>query len=365
MRILHLAYEDPRQPGSGGGSVRTQQINQRLAERHDITVVVSSYPGAVPRRENGVYWLPIGRPWGYTLSKLSYFGLMWTKVLNSDYDLIVEDFGAPFSTGFAPLFTRTPVVASVQWLFAAEMTAKYHLPVHHIEQFGLRFYNNFIAVSSWLAEEVKRRCAQEVCVEVIPNGVEQRAFTVEPHLPQHLVYVGRLDIPQKGCDLLINAYAKAKLILQGKIPPLMIVGDGPDKKAVEDLIRQRELTNDVTLCGRISGDAKYQMMADSYAVLMPSRFETFGMVAVEAQAAYAPVITFDVGPLREVTGGGGARIIPAFDIDLFAEAVVECVQLPDKLRLVRQQGHQWAQRYDWDTIALQQEAHYLRAVNRS
>lgn len=40
------------------------------------------------------------------------------------YDLVVEDFGAPFSVGFAPLTTRRPVIASVQWLFARQMRAK-------------------------------------------------------------------------------------------------------------------------------------------------------------------------------------------------------------------------------------------------
>jgi hypothetical protein len=66
----------------------------------------------------------------------------------------------------------------------------------------------------------------------------------------------------------------------------------------------------------VEGPEKYQLMADAHAVMMPSRHETFGMVAVESLAAGGPPVAFDVGPLREVAGGGageetGARLVRA------------------------------------------------------
>lgn len=60
MRILHLAYEDPRQPGSDGGSVRTREINRRLAHDHEITAIVTAFPGARERIEHYIRWIPIG-----------------------------------------------------------------------------------------------------------------------------------------------------------------------------------------------------------------------------------------------------------------------------------------------------------------
>jgi len=362
IRILHLAYEDPKQPGSGGGSIRTLEINRRLASNHDITAVVSGYKGAVPRYEQGIHWIPLGTKWNYTIDKLSYFGLLWTKVVNTSYDLIVEDFGPPFAMGFTPLFANKPVVASVQWLFASEMAEKYHLPVQYVEQFGLQFYTNFITVSNWLSDLIRTRCRHDVLIESIANGIEEEAFTVETNIPQHFIFVGRLDIAQKGCDLLIQAVIVAKKVLQDAMPKVLIVGDGPDEPEIKRLISANNLVDSFVFMGRVIGTEKYQLMADAYAVLMPSRFETFGMVAAEAQASGAPVITFDVGPLREVAGGGGGIFVPAFDVELFAKEMIDIVHFPEKSTLSRKRGRIWAQRYNWNAIALRQEAHYLGAI---
>lgn len=364
LRILHLAYEDPQQPGSGGGAVRTLEVNKRLAKNHDITALVSGYPGAKERYEDGIHWVPIGTRWRYSVNKLTYFALLNVMMQRYKADVVVEDFGAPISTAFTPLFTRRPVVASVQWLFANEMRAKYHLPVDWIEQAGLRFYDDFITVSSWLAQTIKDRHPRSIYTEAIPNGIEPVAFTVTSAAPQYLLFVGRLDVAQKGCDLLIPALAQAKDALGDAMPDVLFIGDGPDKVQIETLVADYALGSTVKFCGRVNGLEKYQMMANAHAVLMSSRFETFGMVAVEAQAAGAPVIAFDAGPLREVAGGGGARLVKAFDVAAFAAEIVALVEDNTNNARLREQGRQWAMRYNWDTIASQQEAHYWRSIER-
>jgi glycosyltransferase involved in cell wall biosynthesis len=364
MRILHLAYEDPAQPGSGGGSVRTREINRRLADRHEVTAVVAGYPGARPRVQDGVRWEPIGLRRGGKLDRLSYFALLGAAIRTHPHDLLVEDFGAPFSVGFAPLLTRKPVVASVQWLFAAQMRAKYHLPFDGVERAGLRLYDQFIAVSDWLAQTLQAR-RPRAAVTAIPNGIEPLAFTVAPQAPRHLLFVGRLDIEQKGCDLLLESVARARAILGARLPPLIIVGDGPDQAALERQVERLGLREVVEFRGRVDGRTKYDLMASAYAVLMPSRFETFGMVAVESQAASAAVIAFDVGPLAEVAGGGGARLVPAFDLEAFAREVVTLVDNPALREHLRDCGRQWARRYNWDDLATRQEAYYLEVVERA
>lgn len=361
MRILHLAYEDPAQPGSGGGSVRTREINRRLSDRHEITALVANYPGARPRHEDGIRWIPVGPRTGGKLDRLAYFALLAPAIRRYAHDLLVEDFGAPFSVGLAPLWTRKPVVASVQWLFASEMRAKYHLPFDWVEHSGLHLYHNFIAVSDWLAHRLRAR-RQQAQIAVIPNGVERAAFDVTPRSPQHLLYVGRLDVAQKGCDLLILSMARARTMLGTRLPPLVIVGDGPDRLVIERMVDQHHLRDHVTFVGRVEGSAKYRLMADAYALLMPSRWETFGMVAAEGLAASAPVVAFDVGPLRDVAGPGGARLVPAFDVDAFARELVALVDDPPAAQ--RALGRRWAQRYDWDAIAAQQEAWYVQAVEQ-
>jgi glycogen synthase len=364
MNILHLAYEDPAQPGSGGGSVRTREINSRLSRQHEITALVAGYPGAKTRIEDGIHWVPIGPRTGAKIDRLAYFALLGPAIRRHPHDLLVEDFGAPFSVGFSPLFTRKPVVASVQWLFASQMRNKYRLPFDWVERCGLHLYDHFISVSEWLANTLRMR-RPDATIWTIPNGVEDRAFMVEPMAPQHLLFVGRLDTQQKGCDLLLESVARACALLGDRMPPLVVVGDGPDRKAMELQVQRLGLANMVEFRGRVDGSAKFRLMASAYAVLMPSRFETFGMVAVESQAVGAPVIAFDVGPIAEVTGGRDALLVRPFDLDAFAKAVAEVVTNAELVVRLRHSGRSWARRYNWDEIANRQEACYILAATRS
>lgn len=296
-----------------------------------------------------------------TLSRLGYFALAGPIARRHPHDLLVEDFGAPFSVAGSPLFDRGPVVASVQWLFAHQMRAKYHLPVDWVERAGLPLYRDFIAVSEWLAGDIRRRRPGTV-VEVIPNGVEEAAFAAEPAPPEQLAFLGRLDNEQKGCDLLLDIYAEIRRRLSSSSPPLHVVGDGPDERWLRQRVASLGLGSSVVFRGRIDGEEKYRILASSHALLMPSRHETFGMVAVEAQAAGAPVVAFDVGPLREVAGGGGAVLVPPFDVHAFAAEAVGLVGDPVAADRRRRLGREWARRYDWGEIARRQEDHYLRAL---
>jgi glycosyltransferase involved in cell wall biosynthesis len=363
MRILHLAYEDPRQPGSGGGSVRTLEVDRRLAERHEVTAIVAGYGGARERVEDGVHWVPLRPRSAGPVSRLAWFALAGIEARRRPADVVIEDFGAPFSVAMSPLFTRTPVVACVQWMFAREMRAKYHLPFDAVEAAGLRAYDDFIAVSDWLADEIQRR-RPNALVEAIPNGVAAAAFSVPVRPAEHLLFLGRLDRDQKGLDLLVDIAAEAARDLGTAMPPLLVAGDGPDRATAEAAVHARGLDGLVKFVGRVEGQAKAELLAGAHAVLMPSRFETFGMVAVEAQAAGVPVVTFDVGPLRAVTGGV-ASLVPAFDTQAFARDTAAIVRDPGRRAEMGARGRTWAGRYDWDGIAATVEAHLVAAVERT
>lgn len=366
MRILHLAYEDFRQPGSGGGAIRTREVNRRLGDRHEITALVAGYPGAKPRFEDGVRWVPIGPRTGTKIDRLAYFTLLGPEVIRRPHDLVVEDFSAPFGPGFSPIYTRKPVIASVQWLFASQMREKYRLPFDWVENRGIRFYDRFIAISGWLARSLETR-SPEASIEVIPEGVEGLAYEAEALPRKHLLFVGRLDMDQKGGDLLLDAYSRVASAQNGRVPPLLVVGDGPDRKKMEKMTGSLGISRRVQFRGRIEGPEKYRLMASSYAVLMPSRYETFGMVAAESLATGTPVVSFDIGPLREVVGGeaNGARLVAPYDLDAFAREVAGLIDAPPRLvERYRQSGRRWARRYDWGEISARQEDFYERSLER-
>jgi glycosyltransferase involved in cell wall biosynthesis len=199
-------------------------------------------------------------------------------------------------------------------------------------------------------------------VEAIPNGVEKIEYDARA-TARHLLFVGRLDLTEKGGDLLFEIFVRIHRLRGRGAPQLVIVGDGPDRKAMERLAQKSGLSHLVEFRGRVEGVEKYRLMSEAHAVLMPSRYETFGLVGVESLAAGAPLIAFDVGPLREVVGdSAGARLIRPWDLDAFAQEVLRFVDDRELRERVRERGRHWARRYDWDEISLRQEEFYLRTL---
>jgi glycosyltransferase involved in cell wall biosynthesis len=359
LRVLHLAFEDHRRPGSGGGAARTHEINRRLAVRHDVTVVTARYPGCVERVEDGVRYVHIGLSLGYFGSILTYFMAIPLALWRHRSDLVVEDFAAPFSSALVPLWTRRPVVGMVQWLFAREKSRQYRLPFFVIEEIGVRLQRRMIAVSGDLAERL-RSMNRRARIDVIPNGVDPEARECRwPSSREHILYLGRIEIAQKGLDMLLKAYAT---VAPFTAADLLIAGDGPDSEALRALSAELGLGSRVRFLGRVSGPAKYELLSSAALLCMPSRYETFGMVALEALACGTPVLAFDIPCLREIIPTDCGVLVPGFDVEALGASLRTLIDQQRTLRTMGDAGREMARRFDWDGLALRQEMVYLEAV---
>jgi polysaccharide pyruvyl transferase WcaK-like protein len=95
---------------------------------------------------------------------------------------------------------------------------------------------------------------------------------------------------------------------------------------------------------------------------MPSRYETFGMVAAEAMACGTPVLAFDIPCLREVLPPECGVLVPAFDVGAFATALAELAGDAARCAAMGEAGRDAARRFDWEPLARRQEEVYLDAV---
>jgi glycosyltransferase involved in cell wall biosynthesis/O-antigen/teichoic acid export membrane protein len=357
-RVLHLGYEDPRRPGAGGGSVRTHEINRRLARDYDITVVCAAYPGCETRLEDGVLYTHAGKAGGPWLSILSYFAAIPLTLWRHPSDLVVEDFGAPFSSVAVPWLTHRPVIGVVQWLFAEQKTQQYRLPFHLVERVGVRAHRRMIAVSEELGGMLRRR-NRLAEVAVVANGLDAGAFVPRQLPRQGIAYLGRLEIAQKGLDLLLRAFAQ----VAGDIEQdLHIGGDGPDLEALAALADSLGVSSRVHFLGRVEAHNRFCWLAGADLLAMPSRYETFGMVAAEALAVGTPVVAFDIPCLREVVGDRSGILVPPFDVDGYARALR--VVASDR-RLAADLGRSGPAQVGglrWDTLARTQGRLYRAAL---
>ncbi|MBJ2119435.1 glycosyltransferase family 4 protein [Arthrobacter sp. MSA 4-2] len=347
-------------PGAGGGSVRTHEINKRIAALgHSVTVLTTRYPSWTARIQDRVEYVPLGFGQGRTrLGRLLGYCLRlpWETWRRQPLvDLVVEDFFAPFSSMAAPLWTGKPTIGMVQWLHAREKFREYKLPFHWIEWAAVRSHRRLIAVSKGTADQVKR-LNPGAAVEVIGNGIDRRAFDVLPRLGTDVVCIGRLEFAGKGIDLLLKAWAQASKQIDGE---LIIAGTGPDEHRIRQEVAAQNLGDRVRLVGWVGGQEKFETLAAGRLVVIPSRAETFGLVAVEALASGTPVIAFDIPCLREVVPPGCGWVVPPFDVEALADEIVTRYNDPEVLAAAGAAGRRFAMGFDWDALASSQlEAYY-------
>ena len=116
----------------------------------------------------------------------------------------------------------------------------------------------------------------------------------------------------KGADQLVRALAQLRG--RGIDAQLRLVGPWPDagyQQQVRELLRQSGLEEFVTITGKVSRQQLYREMAAARIFALPSRCESFGIPAVEAQAFGTPVIGSSTTAMAEIGGGGGEYCDPS------------------------------------------------------
>jgi len=364
LRVLHLGFEDPLMPGSGGGSVRTREIDRRLAaDGMEVTVLTTRYPGCADGEYEGVRYehVGIGRGRNRLTRLLGYVAALPFAVRrHRDADVVVEDFLPPFSSMAVPLWTRQPVVGMVQWLHAREKARQYKLPFHLVERAAVRTHRRLIAVSDGVAERLTAM-NRRASVDVIGNGVDPGLFDEPAQLGRDVLCIGRLELGGKGLDLVLAAWAQVHQQIDGD---LVIAGTGPDEARVRQLAQRLGVADRVRFPGWAGGADKARLLSRSRLVVVPSRAETFGIVAVEALAAATPVVAFDIPCLREVVPPDCGRLVPPFDVPTLAAAVADLHADEDLLLAMGAAGRAFAAGYDWDVLARRQADLYRSTVAR-
>lgn len=157
-----------------------------------------------------------------------------------------------------------------------------------------------------------------------------------------LMAVGRL-VPQKGFDLLIAAFARIAVAHpQWRVT---ILGDGPERSALEAQVAAEGLTERILLVGEVAEPRAYLGQADLF--VMPSRFEAFGMTLVEAMDAGLAVVSFACasGPPEIVQHDVDGLLVPPGDVPALAAALGELMADDERRSLLGAAARHSAGRY--------------------
>jgi glycosyltransferase involved in cell wall biosynthesis len=350
VRIVFSNYDSPRNPWyGGGGAVAIHEIARRLAATHAVEIVVGRYAADQPAELDGVTYRPVGPVASPRLGQLLFHFSLPFRMRRRSFDVWCESLTPPFSTACLQRFTPRPVVALTQVLAGVGMRRKYGLPFDRFERVGLRTYRHAIATSEYLRGRLLA-ANPALNVAVIPNGVPgELVRTTAPRTEQHVLFLGRLDVEQKGLDLLCAALGS----VGAELPwPVVIAGAGAtgDEARLRRLIEQHGLGGRVRLAGRVEGEAKQRLLAGAALLVMPSRFEASPLVMVEAFCHGVPVVCFGIPELAG-TPATCAVQVPPFDAQRFGAALRALARDPARRVALGRAAKAFARGFDWDDLA--------------
>ncbi|MCL4308168.1 MAG: glycosyltransferase family 4 protein [Candidatus Thermoplasmatota archaeon] len=191
-------------------------------------------------------------------------------------------------------------------------------------------------------------------IRIIPNGISLVDFlpprTRDPAVrPVTALYVGRIEPEQKGLEDLLRAMA---LISSPDTLSLRVAGeDWGGESRLRDLARDLGIARRITWIGTVSEEAKRAEYAEADLLVLPSRFEPFGIVLLEAMAAGLPTVATRVGGIPEVVADGvTGRLVPPRDPTALAEALQALASDPSLRWRLGRSGQERARAFAWPVL---------------
>jgi glycosyltransferase involved in cell wall biosynthesis len=201
---------------------------------------------------------------------------------------------------------------------------------------------------------------QRIISNLVPEGVEDSYLEIKKGEAKYILFLGRIDIGQKGIDLLLEAYAK----ISNKIKwPLVIAGNGPDENKVKLLIKKYNLDKKATMIGPTYGEKKIKAMREALFVAIASRHEGFCIFALEALAAGLPLVTFAIPGIAWTSGKATFRAKP-FVVEEYADLLLKAATSKDLIAEMGYQARQFARKYTWEKVVDNLEQFILKVLEK-
>jgi glycogen(starch) synthase len=294
MRILLCSYAF--RPSIGGIETVSELLASEFVEAGCEVTVVTNTPGSeIPDRYKVIH-----QPsWGVLRS------------IGKQSDIIVQS-NISLRMLLPLLFLGKPlVVIHHTWLTRSNGKKGWEF---YVKRAVIRMCHN-VAVSAAIAKSLSVQC------DLIFNPIDNEEFERFRGCAKikDIVFMGRL-VSDKGCDTLLRALSLLKA--EGIRPLLTVIGDGPERRTLEDLTKELELTAQVMFLGAMR-DGRSREVAKHIVLAIPSKWnEPFGIVALEGIAAGCVIVASSGGGLPEAVGSCGL-VFPNGSAELLASALKE------------------------------------------
>jgi glycogen(starch) synthase len=237
--------------------------------------------------------------------------------------------------------------------------------VHAVESWLVRESDSLITCSASMSDEITELFGPGLAeTRVIRNGIDAARWPFAPRRPRtgpaQLMYLGRLEY-EKGIHDAIAALPRIRRTHPGTT--LTIAGEGTQRQWLVEQARKHKVRKATRFVGRLDHEELVHLLHGVDAAVLPSHYEPFGIVALEAAATGTPLVTSNVGGLGEavINGQTGVSYAPR-DIAGLADAVRVVLDDPESAqRMANAARERLTSDFDWRTVADETSQVYLAA----
>lgn len=289
------------------------------------------------------------------LGFISYLVLPWLyiryllAIARSDVVLLISGSGSALSLKMLPAVLIARVMGKkcfMQFAGGAAVTnaSSWRLP----KKLVFRLLHAVIVPTEPIKEALVRHGIQAK-YRVIPHIVNVELFeNKQKNLENHTLIAVKGLSSFSGHELLIDVFT----LVKKRIPDvqLEILGDGPPRNHLEELVRQRKLEG-IHFRGNIPHNKVPKLIQNADIFVHCSRYESFGIALVEAMAAGLPVVAFSVGGIPEVVPDKKAGfLLPYGDIQSFADRIIQLLADSQKYTEISKCARNHSKRFSWNSL---------------
>jgi len=304
----------------------------------------------------------------------------WRALTGMSYDVIHSHYwlsgriGSLFSGSWqVPLVSMFHTLAQLKNRVAESAAEREQEIRHEIEAQTMAVSDRVIAATEVDRAQIVRHYGSLAPISVIPGGVDLERFrpldkaesraSIGVTESNVLLYVGRIQ-RLKGLEVLLRAFheslredrlADSRLLIVGGLPSSTARRPSHESREIarlHNLTKRLGLADKVTFVGAIQQGQLPLYYSAADLTVMPSSYESFGLVAVESLACGTPVVATRVGGLTTIVRDGATgALVPWRDPKLFSQTISRLLLDREELRALSEQARPSVMRFGWDNIA--------------
>ena len=333
-------------PTPGGSGVVATELGKSLAARgHKVHFITHGLPARLNHFDENLFFHKVA-PGEYPLFQqftpysLSLAVKIREVAVQYDLDLVHSHYAIPYATSAylakQMLQTVDKDLKTITTLHGTDITLVGLMPsFYEITRFSISVSDAITTVSEFLRDETVREFEIEKPIEVIHNFVDCNEFRPARNADirdryldpgqKLIIHVSNFR-KVKNIPTVIEVFARLK---GGCGCKLMLVGDGPELEAIERLVCDKGLQDDVIFLGDQEFISDILPAGDVF--LLPSEHESFGLAALEAMSSGLPVVASNVGGLHEVIEHGETGYLyDPHDVDGMSATIQELFDDEDR-----------------------------------